>query len=195
MNATILNGALAEDHFVDEVASLLADDLGDRGYQVQPWTLREEKIAFCLGCFECWTKTPGLCRIDDAGRSVAASAINSDVLVYVTAVTFGGYSSELKKAVDRLICLISPFFTRINGEVHHHKRYAHYPTLLVVGVLPAANAVQEEIFQSLVGRNALNLHAPTHSSGFIYRQQSAADVQTGVRACLQAALPVQEGVR
>ncbi len=91
MNATILNAALAGDRFTDDVGGLLADDLDHRGYEVQSWTLRAEKLAFCLGCFECWTRTPGLCRIDDAGQAVAASAIDSDLLVYVTAVTFGGY--------------------------------------------------------------------------------------------------------
>ncbi len=70
MNATILNAALAGDRFTDDVGGLLADDLDHRGYEVQSWTLRAEKIAFCLGCFECWTRTPGLCRIDDAGRQL-----------------------------------------------------------------------------------------------------------------------------
>lgn len=144
------------------------------GWDVTSWTLRGERIAYCLGCFECWIKTPGLCRIDDAGRDVAASLIGGDLTIYLTAVTFGGYSSALKGAVDRAICLVAPFFTRIDGEVHHQARYQHYPALLGVGVLPAPHPAQEQIFHTLVGRNAINLHAPQHSSAVIYRSQPPA---------------------
>ena len=119
MKATLLNGALPGDTFVDAVAAALMETLQAEGRTVTRWTLRDERIAYCLGCFECWTKSPGLCRIDDAGREVPASIIGGDLAVYLTPITFGGYSSALKKAVDRSICLISPFFTRIDGEVHH----------------------------------------------------------------------------
>jgi hypothetical protein len=184
MKATLLNGALPGDSFVDAAAASLQNALQAEGWTVTAWTLREEKIAYCLGCFECWTKTPGLCRIDDAGRRVPASIIGSDLTIYLTPITFGGYSSELKKAVDRIICLISPFFKRIDGEVHHRTRYARYPDLLGVGVLPAPHPDQEQIFHTLVGRNAINLHAPRHSSVVLYRSQEPAAAATAVRSTL-----------
>ena len=184
MKATILNGALAGDSFVDHVAAVLKDFLLAEGWTVTPWTLREEKIAYCLGCFECWTKTPGMCRIDDAGRGVPASIIGSDLAIYLTPITFGGYSSELKKAVDRIICLISPFFKRIDGEVHHRPRYARYPDLFGVGVLPAPHPAQDQVFHTLIGRNAINLHASRHSSVVLYRSQEPAAAATAVRSTL-----------
>ncbi|MBK8837053.1 MAG: flavodoxin family protein [Anaerolineae bacterium] len=171
MNATILNGALAGDGFVDAVAAALQDALQAQGWTVRPWQLADEKLAFCLGCFECWTKTPGLCRIDDAGRDVAETLIRSDLAIFVTPITFGGYSSALKKAVDRVIPLISPFFQRIDGEVHHHARYARYPALFGLGVLPKSHPIQAEIFDTLISRNAINLHAPAHGSRVIARDQ------------------------
>jgi hypothetical protein len=184
MKATILNGALPGDSFVDAVGAALQDTLQAEGWTVTPWNLRDRKIAYCLGCFECWTKTPGLCRIDDAGREVAANIIGGDLAIYLTPITFGGYSSELKKAVDRSICLISPFFTHIDGEVHHHARYPRYPNLLGVGVLPAPHPAQEQIFRTLIGRNAINLHATVHSSLVLYRSQEPATVATALRGAL-----------
>ena len=187
MKATILNGALAGDTFVDAVDAALQANLHDAGWAVTSWTLRAEKSAYCLGCFECWTVTPGLCRIDDTGRDVAASVIGSDLAIYLTPVTFGGYSSELKKAVDRIICLISPFFTRIDGEVHHRARYARYPDLLGIGCLPAPHLAQEQIFHTLIGRNAINMHAPAHSSAVIYRTQEPAAAVAALRGVLNVA--------
>ena len=190
MKATILNGALPGDDFVDAVGGALQAHLQAAGWAVTPWTLRDEKIAYCLGCFECWTKTPGLCRIDDAGRDVAASMIGSDLTIYLTPITFGGYSSALKKAVDRAICLVSPFFTHIDGEVHHHARYDRYPALVGVGVLPAPHPDQEQIFRTLIGRNAINLHAPEHESVVLYRSQAPAAAVAGFRSVFDAARKV-----
>jgi hypothetical protein len=171
VKTTILNGALAGDPYTDRVADLAAQELIAQGGQVISWTLREEKVAYCLGCFQCWTKTPGLCRIDDAGRAVTASIIASDLAVYITPITFGGYSSELKKVIDRNICLVSPFFTSIDGEVHHKPRYERYPRLAVVGVLPAPDPEQEELFRRLVERNAINMHTPAYDVNILYRLQ------------------------
>lgn len=186
MKTTILNGALPGDGFVDGVAQSLADRLASRGGQVQTWTLRDEKVAYCLGCFECWTKSPGICRIDDAGRAIAASIIAGDLVVYLTPVTFGGYSSLLKKAVDRSICLVSPFFTQIDGEVHHQPRYRRYPDLLGIGVLPGPHPAQERIFGDLVARNALNLYARMQRAVTLYRSQAPAEIAAALLRVLPA---------
>ena len=45
-----------------------------------------------------------------------------DLVIYLTPVTFGGYSSELKRMVDHQIQNISPFFTSVQGEIHHQRR-------------------------------------------------------------------------
>jgi multimeric flavodoxin WrbA len=189
MQAIILNGALPGDSYVDAVGAGLHLALTDGGWQATYHTLRDEKVAYCLGCFECWTKTPGVCRIDDDGRRLAAALIASDLAVYLTPVTFGGYSSELKKYVDRSIPLVSPFFTRIYGEVHHHARYARYPSLVAVGVLPEPDPAQERIFAALIERNAINLHAPFHSSLVVYRGQqpdaAAASLGGMLRSCME----------
>lgn len=185
MKFTILNGALPGDDFTDSVQDTLAALLAGQHQQVRSWTLRDEKISFCLGCFECWTRYPGQCRIADTGQDVTASIINSDLVVYLSPVTFGGYSSELKKALDRSIGLILPFFTRIQGEVHHKPRYESFPQLLGIGVLPAANPEQERIFTSLLERNAINLHAPSSAAGFVYRSQDITRVRADLERFLQ----------
>ena len=126
------------------------------------------QIAPCLGCFGCWQRTPGVCVIDDAGREVARLAARCDLLVFFTRITFGGYSSELKKAVDRLIPNISPFFTRVGGEVHHRLRYAGAPRLLAVGLAAGPDEEAEGIFRELVERNAINGRNPAHAAAIVY---------------------------
>lgn len=164
MKVLILDGALPGDAAVPAIAQRLQQVLATIGWNTEIVALREQRIAYCLGCFDCWTKMPGLCKIDDDGRTVTAAMLASDLVAYLTPLTFGGYSSELKKALDRSICLVSPFFTHIDGEVHHKPRYDHYPAILGVGVSAAPNDVQTAIFARLIERNALNLHAPAHAA-------------------------------
>ena len=79
--------------------------------------------------FGCWVKTPGQCVQDDPAREVARACARADLVVLFTPVTFGGYSSELKKAIDRSIPNLSPIFIRIRGETHHPCRYASRASL------------------------------------------------------------------
>ncbi len=111
-----------------------------------------------MGCFVCWVKTPGICVKNDIARDIARDIVQSDVLIYLTPIVFGGYSSELKKAVDRSIPTILPFFKNIEGEIHHKARYKHYPNLLVLGFLNYSNPEYEKTFRYLVKRNAINMH-------------------------------------
>jgi multimeric flavodoxin WrbA len=157
----LLNGALTGDETLEPVEEALLALLREERTEIRGYQMRDVPLAHCQGCFECWTTTPGLCKTEgDAGREIASALIKSDLVVILTPITFGGYSSEIKKAMDRVICLVLPFFRRVGGEVHHSQRYPSYPALAAVGVLPAPDEEQARIFRTLVGRNALNMDSP-----------------------------------
>jgi multimeric flavodoxin WrbA len=88
--------------------------------------------------------------------------MQSDVVVLVTPVTFGGYCAALKKAVDRVLPILSPFFMKIRGEVHHKPRYKKYPALIGVGILPRRDEESEALFSRIIERHATNAHSPWH---------------------------------
>jgi multimeric flavodoxin WrbA len=194
MKAIILDGSRNGDEGLAAARQSLVAELQGLGWQVQTFLLRELEIHHCLGCFGCWVRTPGQCVIDDAAREIARGAIASQMLVYLTPVTFGGYSSELKKAVDRIICLISPFFTFVNGEIHHRKRYERYPRLVGLGLVEDGDEEGGQIFCRLVGRNAINFHSPAHAAAVMRRGQGEAEVRAVVRDLLQKVVPVPERV-
>ena len=185
MRATILNGATGDDAPTDRVANALTDLLQAQGCDVEQIRLEELEIAPCLGCFGCWVKTPGICLIDDAGRDVAKKAIRCELLTFVTPITFGGYSFQLKKAVDRLIPLITPYFQFIDGEIHHQKRYARYPSLLGVGTLPQPNEVQAQLFRTLIHRNAINFHSSHHAAAVVCPQHEDREVNQALKTVLR----------
>lgn len=187
MQAVILDGSRTGEDALSAAHGILLDELPRMGWETETFVLRELDISYCQGCFECWVKTPGVCVSTGAGRDIAKAVIQSDLTVFLTPVTFGGYSSELKKAVDHLIGLVSPFFLRIGGETHHKRRYARYPRLLGVGALSQADEESERIFTTLVERNAINMHSPSHAAGVVLDTWSAADVRAEVRPLLMTA--------
>jgi multimeric flavodoxin WrbA len=160
----ILDGCGLLDQDLAPVLGGLSDVLTRDGSQIETFPLRELKLAHCLGCFGCWVKTPGMCVEDDAGRRIAKAVIQSDTTVFYTPVTFGGYSPDLKKIMDRFVQLISPYFQMDHGEVHHPPRYTHRPRLMMVGVQRHRNSHEAHIFKTLAGRNAINFHPPTYAT-------------------------------
>jgi multimeric flavodoxin WrbA len=167
MRALLLNGARDDGEAVDRAAGLLEGRLADRGWEVETITLRDVEIRGCVGCFACWIKTPGECIIDDTAREVARLTVQSDLVAWLTPVTFGGYSSELKKAIDRTVPIASPFFEVVKGEIHHRKRYEDIARLLLLGSAADPNGAEATTFRALHERNALNIRPPAHAAEIV----------------------------
>ena len=172
MKAIILDGSHANDSTGGRVRAALTAQLQAWGWDVEHIALCEKKIGNCAGDFFCWVRTPGVCNVDDDNRAIAEALVASDLMVYLTPVTFGGYSSTLKSMVDHLIQNVTPFFARVAGETHHQKRYKKNPDLLAVGWIDARDAQSEAVFRHLVQRNALNLHSKTWVGDVVLAGQS-----------------------
>ena len=76
-----------------------------------------------MGCFGCWTKTPGQCVIQDEYQKIGALFGNTDELMIISRCSFGSYSSFIKNVIDRSIAYFLPFFEIRQGEMHHKVRY------------------------------------------------------------------------
>ena len=185
MRALILNGAQNNDITAETVSKLCTDQLKRLNYPVNLINLCSIEISSCLGCFGCWVKTPGICVIDDVGRDIAKSVVQSDLVITITPITFGGYSYELKKALDRLIPILSPFFMKIAGEIHHKPRYKRYPCYINLGILSEMNNEMADTFTKLATRNAINMQGPASSSGIVLRSQTSEEINEKVSELLK----------
>lgn len=181
--AVILNGMHPGDGEVAAVQAALAEALEDASWAVEPYVLHQMEVKPCLGCFGCWLETPGQCVMHDADE-VAAAVARSDLVVYLSPVTFGGYSSHLKKVFDRMIFLILPFFQTVDGETHHVPRYDDRANLLFVGVMEESDAECEEIFTTLAERNAINMSAPLWAVDVIVEDDGHSVARDAVRRLL-----------
>ncbi len=171
MKALILHGNSKDDDAENAVHGMLCEALGSKGWEIETKPLAEMRVGPCVGCFNCWLKTPGECGTNDDGRKVAMAIANCDALILLSPVTFGGYSSRLKYAVDRLIPTISPLFEKVGGEMHHRLRYPAH-SFLAIGWQTEPDADSATVFAHLAARNAINMHAPASGSTVLHGGQT-----------------------
>ncbi|PKN77257.1 MAG: hypothetical protein CVU51_16840, partial [Deltaproteobacteria bacterium HGW-Deltaproteobacteria-1] len=76
MKILILNGnPLGDTGNIDPYIDHLVEKIKSAGHDVTAITLRDLKIGPCIGCFNCWIKTPGICSINDDARDITRQFI------------------------------------------------------------------------------------------------------------------------
>lgn len=115
------------------------------------------EIANCVGCFGCWTRTPGKCVIRDDAVGVYPLIAASDRVLYVSRVKYGSYDTVMKTMLERSIPVQQAFIRLLDGETHHVQR-AVAPKQAVVLGYGDTSAEEREVFRQLVARNAKNMN-------------------------------------
>lgn len=159
MRAVLFDGTSAGGDACRQGVDALRRALSDAGCEVEAFGLADLPVAPCRGCFACWTSTPGRCPFGDASEYAARAYIRSDLAVAYSPLAFGAWSHTVKKALDRMICLVSPHFEAAD-PTRHRARYARYPKFMGVCWSPLPDPEGAAVFSRLVERNAWNLRAP-----------------------------------
>jgi multimeric flavodoxin WrbA len=160
MKAYLLNGAYVAGDATDVLAPTVLQALKDHAMPAKLCTLRDMDIAFCTGCFGCWTTNGGQCVVRDDGYDLAQEARQVDLLVLLTPVVFGGYGWQLKKAMDRLLPDLAPYFLPGQEPVP----FQEFAALLGIGVQAQEDQAQASMLLSLVKRNAANYHSSSYAA-------------------------------
>lgn len=115
------------------------------------------KISNCIGCFGCWTKTPGKCVIRDDAVGVYPDIAKSKEIIYISKVCYGGYDTVMKTMLERAIPVQQAFIRLLHGETHHVQRRVAMKnaTVIAYGV---ADEDEKELFRNLIVRNAKNMN-------------------------------------
>ena len=113
------------------------------------------KYAPCQGCFGCWTKHPAECFMKDKLQQICRLIGQADEVEIVTKNLYGGYSAQIKNALDRSIGTSTPFSTYRGKQMHHTLRYGKRDLWKVV-VYGDITAEEKETFRYLAQRNAVN---------------------------------------
>ncbi len=158
MIVTLINGNTPDnkpfDDFIEKVLSQAAAE------EVFRFNLDEMDIRSCIGCWDCWIKTPGLCVHNDDMQQVYPKVMESDLLLFCSPLVAGFPSFRVKMLMDRLIPLVHPYILLYHNECHHRKRYEKYPDLgFILQKEKETTANDLKILEDMFTRLSLNFHA------------------------------------
>ncbi len=105
------------------------------GAETETLYLRNYKIKHCLGCFSCWTKTPGRCiQKDDMAEELFARYLAADLAVLATPLYHYNMNARMKMFIERTLPMVYPFFTDRGERTGHPCRYERVPQVAVLSV-------------------------------------------------------------
>lgn len=119
------------------------------------------KAVPCQGCFKCWTKNAGYCVYADAFQHSGAAMGNSENIVIISKICYGGYSPSVKRFLDRSISDSLPFFTFRKGKTYHINRYKIKRNLTVY-FYGECSKFERETAEEYVACLSVNIEADTH---------------------------------
>lgn len=102
---------------------------------VEKVELKNIKIEGCLGCYSCWSKTPGRCVINDDEKALIDKMLASDIVIYSFPLFYYSLPSKLKAVVERQLPTVAPFMKGqgtyfVNGG-HPSRFNSNYKTVLI----------------------------------------------------------------
>lgn len=104
------------------------------GAEVEVVNLRDTTIKNCMGCYTCWTKTPGICiHKDDMTNDLFPKWMASDMVVYATPLYNYAMTATLKTFIERTIPSFLPYFEVHDGRMYHPLRRKN-PAVVMLSV-------------------------------------------------------------
>ena len=130
----------------DLMLSHLVEGMRGAGAEVEVVELRRKTVKNCIGCFTCWTKTPGRCiHQDDMTRELFPKWLEADLVVYATPLYHFLMNATMKAFVERTLPVLQPFFEEGEGRTRHPLRNKH-PRFAILAV---AGFPEEAVFDQL----------------------------------------------
>lgn len=77
----------------------------------------------CLGCFSCWSKTPGTCCLHDDMQAIIEKILWADAIIWSFPLYYFGLPGPLKNLIDRQLPMSLPFMSVEAQSGGHPSRY------------------------------------------------------------------------
>ena len=158
MKALLISDKDYQTETYQQLKNLVFRFLEDKDLEIDMIDIGRDDLAFCMGCFGCWVKTPGECVIQDKMKEINKSFINSDAVIYLSPIVFGQFSANIKNSLDRWIPNALPFFiTRPDGSTMHPARYDKYPCQIIIGYGDELNGQDVQLFTDITKKHRRNV--------------------------------------
>ena len=118
------------------------------GVSVDEIMIHKKNIKPCLGCFSCWTKTPGKCIQRDDMDEILPIIDNADLIVYTVPLYIYSVPGPVKTLLDRQLPLVEPYFVNKGGITSHPRR--NKDKILKFFILSVAGFPEKSHFDAMI---------------------------------------------
>lgn len=81
---------------------------------------REKKVNDCIGCYTCWTKTPGVCiHRDDMTQELFPKWMAADIVIHASPLYHFTVNAAMKRLIERTMPALKPYLTSMKGRRTH----------------------------------------------------------------------------
>lgn len=100
--------------------------------QITKHYITDLDIKGCLGCFNCWTTTPGKCIHTDDMQTIIKQYAESDIIVLATPIYNGTTTHYLQRLQERFLPTALPYQIKHGEETRHPPRHQTKPPKTVL---------------------------------------------------------------
>ena len=117
MKTLVLN-TLGKD-YTEQITALIKDK------EVEIVDTSDMKIVHCMGCNQCWLKTPGICAYKDDYEIILKKLVQADNLWIVSDTRFGFLDYKGKRLMDRIMPMLNMTIGFRDGWMRHEVVGSH----------------------------------------------------------------------
>ena len=181
MKVLAINGSLRTggESKSELLLSHLVEGMRQADAEVEVINLREYDVKYCLGCFSCWTKTPGVCiHKDDMSKTLYPKWLESDIVIYATPLFHRSFTAPLKAFIERTLPSSMPYLEAKNDRTGHPPR-VKFPNFVVLSVAGFPELEEFQLLSDLAQYNFNTSHSRLLAE--IYRPASQALVNNAYK--------------
>lgn len=144
---TLVLNTLESGDCTEQIKALFAD----KNEEIEIINTADLKIMHCMGCNNCWLKTPGVCSIKDDYEIILKKLVATENFWVVADTKFGFIDYRGKRVLDRVVPMLNMYIEIRDGWERHQLRY--HP--LNFGIIYKGNGNREllEEWSMRVARN------------------------------------------
>ena len=118
-SVTLVINTLESGDYSEQINAILAG----KDSEIEIINTAGMNIAHCVGCNQCWLRTPGICAIKDDYEIIIKKLVKADNVWFVTDTRFGFTDYRGKRVMDRLMPMLNMYLTFRDGWMRHQLRY------------------------------------------------------------------------
>ena len=116
---TLVLNTLESGDCSEQIKALFAD----KNEEIEIINTADLKIMHCMGCNNCWLKTPGVCAIKDDYEIILKKLVAAENLWVVADTKFGFIDYRGKRVLDRIVPMLNMYIEIRDGWERHQLRY------------------------------------------------------------------------